>query len=162
MNYLLLIALSTSLNGIMILPSPRPGRVVVRDPMIRLVRPTEISIHCGKGANVEACTAFVGQRLECACRQGEAGWRLEARAQFIPVMFLTGARWAGHEHEHVADIRVRVEAHLRALDLLRFETLEECQTNAAHQSHTFPELMDRFKRESNAAMHPRLARATSN
>ena len=111
MNCLLLIALSSSLNGIMILPSlASHDRVVVHDPMIRLVRPPEITFHCGKGANVEACTAFVGQRLDCACHQTETGWRLETRAHFIPVMFLTGARWAGHENDHVDDIRTRVES----------------------------------------------------
>jgi len=161
MNYLLLIALSTFLNGTMILPSPAPDRVVVRDPMMRLVRPAEISLHCGKGANIEACTAFVGQRLECACSQSESGWRMESRVHFIPVMFVTGARWAGHEREHVDDIRVRVEAHLQALDLRRFVTSEECLATADHERNAFPELMDRLKLESNAAMHPRLARASS-
>lgn len=125
MNYLLLTALMTSLNGIMILPSSLPGHVLVREPMMRLVRSAEISLHCGKGANIEACTTFVGQRLECACSHAESGWRMETRAHFIPVMFVTGARWAGHEREHVHDIRVRFEARLQALDLRRFETLEK-------------------------------------
>jgi len=106
------------MNGIMILPSSPPNHVLVRQPMMRLVRSAEIPLHCGKGANSEACTAFVGQR------------------------------------DHVDDIRVRGEAHLQALDLRRLETLEECQAGADRNG--FPETLNRLRKESNAAMHPRL------
>ena len=162
MNYLLLIVLAASLTDNIILPSPASDHVLAREPMVRLVRRTEIPLHCGKGANVEACTAFVGQRLDCACAIRDGAWSIQSRAQFIPVMYVTGPVWVSHEQAHVRDVRERVESHLLTLSLARFVTQEDCSERARREEQGFALLMDGFKLESNAAMHPRLATAGSN
>ncbi|MCM2316858.1 MAG: hypothetical protein NDJ92_17055 [Thermoanaerobaculia bacterium] len=107
---------------------------------------------------VAACTAFVGQRLDCACERSGSGWQLRPRAQFIPVMVLTDATWASHENEHVEDIREAVTRHLVQLQQRQFDSLQECKAEGERESAGFTALMDRFKLESNAARHPRFAR----
>jgi len=162
MNALLLVTLTASLNGTIILPSPSGNHVLAREPMVRLVRRAEIPQRCGKGANVEACTAFVGQRLECACAITDGAWSIQSRAQFIPVMYVAGPVWVSHEREHVRDVRERVESHLLTLSLARFATQDDCNERATREEQGFAPMMDRFKLESNAAMHPRLATADPN
>lgn len=163
MNSFLLIALAAALEGIMILPAPAPNHhLLVREPMVRLVRRPEIPKYCGKGANVEACTAFVGQRLECECAPADGDWSIRARAQVIPAMYVAGPVWVSHEREHVRDVRDRVESYLHTLALSRFDSQEDCVERASREESEFARLMDAFKLESNAAMHPRLSAAASN
>lgn len=152
MSCLMLIALIASMN-----PYQDTDGVRVREPMVRLVRPVELPLHCGNGANIQACTTFVAQRLECECSSTEGGWRIDAHAQFIPVMFVTGPVWVRHENDHVADVRGRVESHLQNLAMRRFEAFDECQVAADRERNGFPELMNQFKLESNLAFHPQLA-----
>lgn len=135
----------------------RAADVSVREPLIRLVRRAGVEAACGV-RGVAACTAFVGQRLDCACERSESGWQLRARAQFIPVMVLTDATWAAHENEHVEDIREAVTRHLVQLRQRQFESAQECEAEAERESAGFTSLMDRFKLESNTARHPRFAR----
>jgi len=162
MNHFLLIALAASLNASIVLPEhpvlpERPsrasGEVVVYKPLMRLVRPFQLPRHCGDGPRIKACTAFVGERLDCDCVLSDGGWKIDARAQFLPVMFVTGPTWVGHEQAHVDDIRGRVESHLQTITLSRFERPEECRVFADRERDRFGRLMDGFKLESNAALH---------
>ncbi|HSG63372.1 MAG TPA: hypothetical protein VLD39_00155 [Gammaproteobacteria bacterium] len=89
-------------------------------------------------------------------------WGMRARAGFIPVMYVAGPVWVSHEREHVRDVRDRVESYLFALSLLRFDSQQGCVERASREEGGFARLMDGFKLESNAAMHPRLAAADSN
>lgn len=133
------------------------GAVSVLQPLTRLVRQVEIEEACGV-RGVAACTGFVGQRMDCECVESDTGWTIAARVQFIPVMFLSDATWAAHEHEHVADVVESVTTHVFLLEQLRFGTAEECRSEAGRQTAGFVSLMNRFKRASNAARHPGFAR----
>lgn len=134
-----------------------PADVVsVRQPLTRLVRRADIERSCGV-RGVAACTGFVGQRIACECEGAGDGWRIRARAQFIPVMILADATWVSHELEHIEDVREALEAHVERLQQRRFESWHECRIEAESHSTDFVSLMDRFKLESNARRHPRFA-----
>lgn len=135
--------------------------VLVRDPIVRFVRAADLPRQCGTGAKIEACTAFAGQRLACDCEQTGDRWRLGARAQFIPVMYILGAKHVVHEREHVSDIRAAVEDHVRLLNALEFESAESCGAEAEYHTAAFTSVMDGFKLASNAARHPQLARTVA-
>lgn len=122
--------------------------------MIRMVRRADLPQACFTAENVEACTAFVGQVLTCDCLAAEAGWRLEARAQFIPVMYLTGGTHVRHEQEHINDVRQSLSGYLAAIEEMRFVSAGDCERAAHRQRAGFTRLMDRFKLDSNQLRHP--------
>jgi hypothetical protein len=128
--------------------------VLVRDPILRFVRAADLPKNCGTSVRIEACTAFAGQRLACDCEPRGEAWRIVARAQFIPVMYILGAKHVVHEREHVQDIRDAVERHVRSLSAVVFESEESCHAAADSHMAGFTSLMDGFKLASNATRHP--------
>ena len=104
---------------------------------------------------VEACTVFVGQRLTCVCEARDGGWRINPHAQFIPVMYVLGADRVGHEHDHIGDIETALSSWLQTLQRRQFATPSGCEDFAASETSRFTQIMDGFKRESNAKRHPR-------
>lgn len=130
--------------------------VSVRQPLTRLVRPNEVAAKCGV-PGVAACTAFVGQRLDCDCEREGSFWTIRSRAAFIPVIVLSDATWVHHEREHIEDVRVAAEAYLQKLGAREFASSESCEAAAAAEVGGFPATMDRFKLESNLARHPKFA-----
>ncbi|MHB0970752.1 MAG: hypothetical protein ACYC7A_03370 [Thermoanaerobaculia bacterium] len=144
-----------------ILRAQEEPEVLVRDPIIRFVRAADLPKNCGTGVRIEACTAFAGQRLTCDCEQRGEEWRIVARAQLIPVMYIVGAKHVVHEREHVDDIRSAVEQHVRSLSAVVFESAERCNAAAASHMAGFTSLMDEFKLASNAARHPGTVRTVA-
>jgi len=149
----LLLLLSSAL---IVRAEERSVAVSVRQPLMRLVRRAQVEETCGL-RGVAACTAFVGQRLECACDRSAQGWTVRASAQFIPLIVLSDATWASHEYEHIADVRDSLTSHLLVLESRTFESDAACAREAREQVDGFVELMNRFKLESNRARHPRFA-----
>jgi hypothetical protein len=125
--------------------------------LVKLVRRADIEAACGL-RGVAACTAFVGQRLDCACEKSAGGWQIRAHAQFIPLMYLSDSTWASHELDHVGDVREALTAHVLRLELRLFESKEACERESARETEGFGATMDRFKLDSNAARHPRFAK----
>jgi hypothetical protein len=131
------------------------GEVFSRRPMISLVRPFNLPAVCGTTRPIEACTRFVGQVLTCACEANPiSGWRMSARAQFIPMIYMTSGEHLAHEHEHIRDIAGSVGSYAERLESLSFDSLEECERVASEETSRFPRTMDRFKDESNALRDP--------
>ncbi|MFA6957158.1 MAG: hypothetical protein WC538_14915 [Thermoanaerobaculia bacterium] len=131
--------------------------VSVRQPLMKLVARAEIEETCGvRGA--AACTAFVGQRLDCTCERANSGWRLRAHAQLIPFIVVSDATWVTHEREHITDVREALTAHLATLGMRTFDSRESCDVESAREIAGFAALIDRFKLDSNAARHPRFAK----
>lgn len=129
--------------------------VAVREPIVEFVRHADLQRSCGSDTRVEACTAFAGQRLDCACGPAGDGWRMEAHAQFIPVMYIDGPEYVAHERDHIEDIRASLARYLESLRMLRFHSAEECRAAAALREATFLGVMDALKVESQTARHPR-------
>lgn len=128
--------------------------VLVREPIIRFVRRPDLPAHCGTDAKIHACTAFAGQRLACACEAIDDGWRIDAHAQVIPVMYILGPDHVIHERDHVEDVRTSVVAYVSMLGALRFGSAGECRAEADRRMAGFAGVMDGFKLESQHARHP--------
>jgi len=129
------------------------GHVLVREPIVVLVRRFDLAEKCGTTKKIEACTAFVGQRLSCRCEPSGDGWKLAASAQFIPVMYLLGPAHVLHERDHIDDVERSLRAYLGDLQALRFDSAEACQREAAARADSFTRTMDRFKEDSNVMRH---------
>lgn len=130
-------------------------RVLARKPIVTLVRASQIRHSCHTAAVVHGCTYFTGQRLVCECRPSPDGWRIDARAQFIPVMVVTDADSLWHETAHVADIERSAIAHVTELSSRRFASQNACEADAAAESARFIEVMNAFKDASNHELHRR-------
>lgn len=151
---LITLVLLTISSGFILRAQDVEPEVLVRDPIVRFVRAADLPKNCGTGVRIEACTAFAGQRLICDCEQRGEEWRMVARAQFIPVMYILGAKHVVHEREHVDDIRSAVEEHVRSLSAVVFKSAERCHAAADSHMVGFTSMMDEFKLASNAARHP--------
>lgn len=130
-----------------------PG-VSVRKPSVFLVLPSQLRDVCRTSAKVEACTAFVGQVLTCSCELTGTEWRIRARAQFIPMMYVTNTKHLAHERDHIRDIERATITYVQQLALRAFDSRASCTAAAAHETAQFPRLMNRFKDDSNATRHP--------
>ncbi|HUO84772.1 MAG TPA: hypothetical protein VM534_06615, partial [Thermoanaerobaculia bacterium] len=132
--------------------------VFVARPMVMMVRKADLGRACSTAVKVEACTAFAGQVLTCNCERVGEAWRIEARAQFIPVMYVTGAERVAHEKEHIGDVQAALSGYLARLEAARFESSAACEETATVTSARFTRLMDSFKEDSNERFHPRYRR----
>ena len=135
--------------------SAEDANVRARVPIVILARRFDLPRLCGTPVKVDACTAFVGQRLTCVCEARDGGWRITAHAQFIPVMYVLGADRVGHERDHIGDIETALSSYLQTLQRRQFATSSDCEDVAANEMSRFTQIMDNFKRESNAKRHPR-------
>lgn len=125
--------------------------VFVREPMTILVRPFQLPRLCATGRDVMACTATLGQRLSCRCGLKNGAWAIDARAQFIPVMYVLGPERVLHEREHIGDLERALSAYVNALERQRFDSDDACQRISRAAMAEFSITMDQFKRDSNAA-----------
>jgi len=137
---------------------PAEVHVLARGPIIQLVRRSQLPCKCGIDANQEACTAFVGERLTCQCEQSHTSWRISARAQFIPVMYVLGVDFVSHERDHIKDIDESLRGYLTLLSTLQFDSADSCQRKVTTEVTRFHMTMDEFKEDSNVRRHPNYRR----
>ena len=129
------------------------AELLVPRPLVQLVRRADLPRVCGTDLPVEACTAFAGQVLTCACERVGEGWGIAARAQFIPVLYLMGGEHVAHERDHIADIEASLRAFLDELEDFRFESLVMCQSFAEGEQRSFVKTMNALKVSSNVQRH---------
>lgn len=153
MNRLLLVLPFLLGTGDILRAQQPEAHVLVAEPIVVLVRRFELAGKCGTKAKIEACTAFVGQRLSCRCGLGADAWKLAASAQFIPVMYLLGPDHVSHERDHIDDVERSLRAYLGDLQTMRFESAEACQREAEARTGSFTTTMDRLKEDSNVKRH---------
>jgi hypothetical protein len=108
---------------------------------------------CNSNVYIDACTAF-REVFSCSCKQMLQQWRLDVSVRVTPSMFLWKLESAGHENDHIGDIRVAVLQYVNDLDERRYPSFEECRDVAQHETDGFHHLMDTFKEDSNAKRHP--------
>ena len=136
------------------------GFVIVSQPLIRYV-PTQQHLRewCGAPGEFEACTRFIGFRLEASCAPAGDHWVLEATAAFRPWIFVRGAAHLAHEHEHIRDVERFTAEHVAGLRALLFADPDHCRQRSIHEAARFGETMRVFARRSNEEHHPELAGA---
>lgn len=113
----------------------------------------ELAALCRTGRPIFACTDFVGLRLDCGCRAAGAQWRLEARAQVIPFVYLWDVQQLTHERMHVADVRHDLITYLQRLTVRRFETAAACEAEARDAAASFPRKLNWSLVASNRLRH---------
>ena len=136
------------------------GFVIVAQPLIRYV-PTQQHLRewCGAPGEFEACTRFIGFRLESSCAPAGDQWTLEATAVFRPWIFVRGATHLAHEHEHIRDVERFTAEHVAGLRALAFAEADHCRQRSILEAARFGETMKVFARRSNEERHPVLAGA---
>jgi hypothetical protein len=110
---------------------------------------------CATNRDVKACTAFAGQQLTCSCALDGDEWRMSARAQYIPVLYVSNSTYRSHEELHIRDVDAALRNYLDELANRRFATAADCDVAARTASGSFEAVMDQFKIESNMLRHPR-------
>jgi hypothetical protein len=136
------------------------GFVIVAQPLIRYV-PTQQHLRdwCGAPGEFEACTRFIGFRLEASCTPAGRQWIMEATATFRPWIFVRGSAHLAHEHEHIRDVERFTAEHVAGLRGLMFADADHCRQRSIHEAAQFGEAMRVFARRSNEERHPVLAGA---
>lgn len=129
--------------------------VVVAQPLIRFV-PTQQHLRewCGAPGDYEACTRFIGFRLEATCAPAGGRWTIAAAATFRPWIFVRGAEHLMHEHEHIRDVERFTAQHVAGLEALSFPSADECRQRSIQETSRFGEAMREFARRSNEERHP--------
>ena len=109
---------------------------------------------CATSSVIRGCTVFFARRLDCMCFGSDSGWRIHARAQFIPRIVLSPSAALQHERMHIDEVRSAVTEHLATLTSIEFSSSVDCETRSHKASAAFPSVMDEFQRQSNARHHP--------
>jgi hypothetical protein len=121
--------------------------------IVRLTDHSQLRATCRTDRTDRACTDFVGRRLTAACAADGDRWRIDARAQFIPFVYLWDVSALFHERAHIDDVRGEVARHLDALTAQRFATPAACEGTANAASAGFESEMNAMLRRSNARLH---------
>lgn len=125
---------------------PARVRLVVNEARLHKV--------CAVEGKLDACTTFVGYRLEATCSNDRAGWRISASARFMPRMFLLKGGGMMHEYNHIEDVRQSVERYLAELEGTVLQSSEVCQEAVVREQAGFKTRMKQFARDSNVKWHP--------
>ncbi|HEX6084481.1 MAG TPA: hypothetical protein VF266_08140 [Thermoanaerobaculia bacterium] len=132
-------------------------RVNVEQPIMTLA-PTHERLRewCGADGHYDACTRFVGFRLEASCAPDG---RIIATARFRPWIILRNRHSLAHEHDHIADVRRAVEVFLTGLESLDPASPEQCRARVLEETTTFGNTMRAYALASNLERHPILRKA---
>lgn len=122
---------------------------------LRVPSPAELRIVCRHDKDIHGCTEFLGETLTCECGLHGNEWRIRARAQLIPYVYLEKNRPMVLKHEklHIEDLRNQIDAHLANVTKRAYPDRESCAAAATFETATFPLPMDLFRRLSNRRLH---------
>ncbi len=119
----------------------------------RVVPSQELALYCRGNREIEGCTEFLGEILRCRCLRADDGWRMTARAQLVPYMYVTRPPLEGHEQLHLDDLREQIGRLLEQLTAQRFADPESCRGAAEFEMTVFNLRMDLMRKLSNARLH---------
>lgn len=108
---------------------------------------------CRTERPVEACTLFGDERLTCKCLRTTVGWSIHAAASLVPISYLLRPQLAMHELLHIEDVESALKRYLEQLVGTAFQTRIECEQAARSETLQFTDLMNDFRRKSNALYH---------
>ena len=130
--------------------------VVVEDPEVRMVSNAgSLRTWCRVEGDYDACTFFVGSRLEGGCESMGQAWHLRPRVSFRPWIVLKNLRSLAHEHQHIREITRSARRHIASIERLGFESRDQCEQRLMSEREGFPLKMAAFARRSNESMHGR-------
>ena len=131
------------------------GTVVVETAVLRLV-PTldQLRKSCAVDGNYDACTNFIGFRLDAKCARDGESWRMSATAAFRPWIVLQNIRNLPHEQEHIGDVHRSVQRLIDSLGQIEFHDGDACRQRALEETTGFGKRMKSFAAASTARMHP--------
>jgi len=130
-------------------PSVPGYRIEIGQSITKTLDPREMKATCGTVKPVLACTALVGQRLSFDCLAEPLGWRIDAAAHALPMMFLTDIRHIPHEMLHLTDIREQLAQYLSTLAARHFATAETCKEAGEGEANSFVMRMRELRKDSN-------------
>jgi len=130
-------------------------RVSIGTPLVTLA-PSDARLHewCAAEGKFDACTRFVGFRLDAGCSFDGHAWRMAASATFRPYIVLRNMHSLPHEYLHIGDIRQAVEELAATLGSIDYASEPQCREHALSEAAAFESNLRGFARQSNAARHP--------
>jgi hypothetical protein len=130
--------------------------VTIEAPIIRVV-PTIKHLYewCGAAGPFDACTHFIGFRLEAACGQQGGGWSMRAVATFRPWILLKNLSSLSHEHDHIDDVEQSVAAYVASLQAMTFDQAGDCQAAVIREKSAFGSRLREFAQLSTEVRHGR-------
>jgi hypothetical protein len=97
-------------------------------------RGERLSDICRANYDVQGCTDFPLEKLECHCEPRDEQWALTGRATVEAAIHLSTSHPLGqiliHERAHLADLEAGLRAHLDELASRRFGSRRACETFA--------------------------------
>lgn len=128
--------------------------VELEEPRVRLVERADLRIHCRTDKDIDGCAEFLGEILRCRCeRRHQDNWGINARAQFIPYLYVTSPQVVAHEQLHLDDISQQLQTFLSDLTSRSFATEPACRADADFESAVFALRMNVFRTDSNERLH---------
>jgi hypothetical protein len=119
----------------------------------RLIPRNELAIYCRSDRDIDGCTEFLAEVLQCDCQRGGADWLMAAHASLVPYMYLTRPRVEDHEQLHFDDLREQIGAYLAELTARHFNDRDSCASVAEFETTVFNLRMNLFFKLSNLRLH---------
>ena len=129
-------------------PAPPVPQVTVNELKPRLLLPEVFRTRCGEKA-IDACTRFIGYKLQARCVSYDGLWNMTGTAEFTPMILMVNTTRYRHELQHVADVKGLAERYLLDLENRSFTTRSSCEEEAALEKSQFKQRMQDFAAESN-------------
>jgi len=132
-------------------------RVSIETPVVTLaLTDTRLNQLCGAEGKFDACTRFVGFRLDAGCAYDGREWRMSAGAKVRPYIVLKNLHSLPHEYLHIGDVRQAVETLAATLGAAEFASEPQCRARALSEQAAFESELRAFARASNVARHPQI------
>ncbi len=108
---------------------------------------------CGKG-DFDACTKFVGYRVDLGCASNGDSWTILGSAEFTPIVLLLNPVRLKHEQLHINDVKESMERYLVDLQRQPYDTFGECEEAAFNERLVFRKRLYDFAQESTRRRDP--------
>jgi len=111
--------------------------VIVQPPSIAIVSSLQ-RLHdiCGPGS-FDACTRFVGYKLDVQCVTRNGAPAMNASVTFRPMIFVYNIRQLPHEMVHVEDVRHFSSLYADAIASVPYQSNAECHADADRLTAAF-------------------------
>jgi hypothetical protein len=89
---------------------------------------------CRAGFEVNGCTDFPVEKLECSCKARDGAWVIDGSATVAAVIHVSNEHPIGtiliHERAHIGDLEAGLRAHLDTIGSRTFGSQKACETYA--------------------------------
>ena len=128
--------------------------VIVQPPATTIVSSMQ-RLHdiCGPGS-LDACTRFVGYRLDVQCATRDGVPAMNASVTFRPIIFVYNIQKMPHEMLHVDDVRQFSTQYVDAITSVAYKSDEDCHQDSIRLESLFGDRFREFALRSNVERHP--------